>query len=245
MAPSIRYAAGRAFRIIAREASCEVKSSPEAGRDKRLSLFKSRPFLAALLGGLGLLALGLGGAASFSGERDLKQLGPADLAAQWSHGDVVVLVRHAERCDRSSAPCMGAKDGITVRGGEMASTVGRDYRTFFGLDNADIYASPLTRTTQTADLMFGNVKPDQWWAADCKGKLLDNVLAHKANHRNLILVTHSECMEQLVQALDHHDIDTPDYASSLVLASDGKGGLQVVGKIDPDDWSKTQQLSQR
>lgn len=222
------------------EVRSEVKPTPEAGTAKPVSRFKSRPLLAAALGGLGVLALGLCGAASFSSERELPLLGPSDLAAQWSRGEVVVLVRHAERCDRSSAPCLGAKDGITVRGGEAASAVGRDYRQHFGLDNADIYASPLTRTTQTADLMFGNVKPDQWWAADCKGKLLDNVLAHKAAHRNLVLVTHSECMEQLVQALDHHGIDTPDYASSLVLFSDGKGSLQVAGEIDADDWAKTQ-----
>ena len=31
----------------------------------------------------------------------------AQLLQQWSAGEIAVLVRHAERCDRSSNPCLG------------------------------------------------------------------------------------------------------------------------------------------
>ncbi|MDF3931226.1 histidine phosphatase family protein [Pseudomonas citronellolis] len=189
---------------------------------------------------LGLLVLGLCGAVSYPSAREAQLLGSTDLAQHWSQGDVVMLVRHAERCDRTDAPCLGAEDGITVRGGEIASTLGRDYRDYFGLGNADIYASPLTRTTQTASLMFGSGALGEAWVADCKGDLLNHVLEHKASHRNLILVTHSECMEQLAKALGQDNLDTPDYTTSLVLFSDGRGGLQLAGEIDAADWAHLQ-----
>ena len=37
-----------------------------------------------------------------------------DVAQEWAKGNVIALVRHAERCDRSSLPCLGPLDGITV-----------------------------------------------------------------------------------------------------------------------------------
>ena len=42
--------------------------------------------------------------------------GMTALAASWAKGEVVVLVRHAERCDRSTAPCPDTPDGITADG---------------------------------------------------------------------------------------------------------------------------------
>ncbi|MFV3014392.1 hypothetical protein [Pseudomonas sp. PSPC2-3] len=38
------------------------------------------------------------------------------LNGQWMEGNVIVMVRHAERCDRSSNPCFGPPNGITVNG---------------------------------------------------------------------------------------------------------------------------------
>lgn len=195
--------------------------------------------MALACGLLGLLAVALCDAASVAAQRPALP-GEDDLARHWRLGEVVVLVRHAERCDRSDAPCLGAEDGITVRGGELATALGDDYRSRFGLDNADVYASPLTRTLQTASLMFGDGTLGQAWVADCTGNLLNHVLEHKASHRNLILVTHSECMEQLALALSHRDLETPGYGTSLVLFSDARGGLQLAGEIAPRDWARLQ-----
>lgn len=38
------------------------------------------------------------------------------LTESWAKGDVIALVRHGERCDRSTTQCLGPADGVTVRG---------------------------------------------------------------------------------------------------------------------------------
>src|SRR5688500_3618049 len=40
----------------------------------------------------------------------------ADVYARWTKGELVVLVRHAERCDHSTNPCLDVADGITRKG---------------------------------------------------------------------------------------------------------------------------------
>lgn len=218
-----------------------MKQSIDAGRlatpSKFRPLLKSKYSLAWLGGVLGAGGLGLCAALTLPSLSYGQVPVAAELVQHWSKGEVVILVRHAERCDRSSAACLGAADGITVRGSEQAAQVGRDYRAL-DLSQTDIYASPMTRTAQTAQQMFGASAIAQPWAADCKGDVLKNVLQHKVAHRNLVMVTHSECMAQIVQAIDHHDLSTPEYSSSLVLFSDDKGALQVAGQIEPQDWAK-------
>ncbi|SDH48035.1 lipopolysaccharide core heptose(II)-phosphate phosphatase PmrG [Pseudomonas panipatensis] len=218
-----------------------MKRSIDAGRlatpSKFRPLLKSKYSLAWLAGLAGAVVLGVCGAVALPSLSYGQVPVAAELAQHWSKGEVVMLVRHAERCDRSSAPCLGAADGITVRGSEQAALVGHDYRAL-DLSHTDVYASPMTRTAQTAEQMFGANVIAQSWVADCKGDVLKNVLQHKVAHRNLVLVTHSECMAQIVQAIDHHDLSTPEYTSSLVLFSDDKGALQVAGQIEPQDWAK-------
>jgi phosphohistidine phosphatase SixA len=70
-----------------------------------------------------------------------------------------------------------------------------------GLSKADIYNSPMLRTAQTAAYMFNKVGTGEDWLISCKGTMLRDALAHKVAGRNLILVTHSECMEQLEKDL--------------------------------------------
>ncbi|WP_258365173.1 histidine phosphatase family protein [Pseudomonas syringae] len=76
------------------------------------------------------------------------------LYASWEKGDVMVLVRHGERCDRSSNDCLGASDGITRYGSSVSTDVGRSFSEL-GLAQTDVITSPLTRTAQTAQAMFG------------------------------------------------------------------------------------------
>ncbi|EGH29378.1 hypothetical protein PSYJA_10538, partial [Pseudomonas syringae pv. japonica str. M301072] len=40
-----------------------------------------------------------------------RNLSVSGLREHWRQGNVVVMIRHAERCDRSSNPCMGDADG--------------------------------------------------------------------------------------------------------------------------------------
>ncbi|NVL42437.1 histidine phosphatase family protein, partial [Pseudomonas syringae pv. actinidiae] len=49
------------------------------------------------------------------------------LYASWEKGDVMVLVRHGERCEPPSNDCLGASDGITRYGSSVSTDVGRSF----------------------------------------------------------------------------------------------------------------------
>lgn len=159
----------------------------------------------------------------------------AELREHWQNGDLIVLVRHAERCDRSSAPCLGNVDGITVRGGLSAHAIGQDFAAL-GLANADILSSEQVRAVQTATSMFGQAPQEQEWLYNCEGSMLRQALQHKIAHRNLILVTHSECIEDLEHSVSVDDPATPDYASTLFVLSETDKSPRLLGYIDADQW---------
>lgn len=164
---------------------------------------------------------------------------PARLEAlreHWRQGDLIILVRHAERCDRSSAPCLSAPEGITARAQAAAQELGQHFRTL-GLAEADILSSPQVRAEQTASSMFGQVPVQQEWLFECRGSMLRDARQHKMPHRNLILVTHSECMEDLESTVSLADPATPDYASSLFVISDGHTEPKLLGYLDADQWA--------
>lgn len=161
-----------------------------------------------------------------------------DLAQDWAKGDVIALVRHAERCDRSSMPCLGPLDGITERAVRTAQVVGADLKQL-GLNNVDIYSSQMTRTRQTADAMFARPVAAQDWLFNCRDSMLQDALKHKVAGRNLVLITHSECMDALVTDLHAATNTSFGYATALFINADGpQGGPQMLGYIEPDHWSK-------
>lgn len=159
-----------------------------------------------------------------------------DFKAHWAKGDMIVLVRHAERCDHSPAPCLGPADGITVRGKAVVENVGLQFQKL-GMQNADIYSSPLTRTAQTSGFMFNYASVDQGWLYNCKKTMLADTLSHKVKGRNLVLVTHSECFTALEKLMGLPESKTRDYGYSLFLTA-SNDGLQptVTGYIDASDW---------
>lgn len=159
----------------------------------------------------------------------------AELREHWQQGDLIVLVRHAERCDRSSAPCMGNLAGITVRGGQSAHEIGQDFAAL-GLANADILSSDQVRAVQTASSMFDRAPVEQNWLYKCEGSMLSQALQHKMAHRNLILVTHSECIEDLEHSVSVNDPATPDYASTLFVLSEKDQAPRLLGYLDADQW---------
>ena len=84
--------------------------------------------------------------------RDLgvgKRLMTAHLLPAWREGELIVLVRHEERCDRSKNPCLGPLDGLTAVGNQHAEALGKAFRVL-GMTHTDVLASPATRTVQTA-----------------------------------------------------------------------------------------------
>ena len=160
--------------------------------------------------------------------------GAQALMTGWAKGDLIVLVRHVERCDHSTAPCLVGNDGITERSRSVAMGVGTHFQNL-GLDKADIYNSPILRTAQTAGFMFNKVGTGEDWLIGCRGTMLRDALAHKVAGRNLILVTHSECMDQLEKDL-HLPTSTLGYGASLFISAETPQTPRMLGFIEASDW---------
>lgn len=160
--------------------------------------------------------------------------GAQALAQDWAQGDVIALVRHVERCDHSRAQCLSGHDGITERSRSVAVAVGARFEQL-GLSNADIYNSPSMRTVQTAGYMFNHAASGDDWLINCRGRMLQDALAHKVPGRNLILVTHSECMAQIEK-----DLNVPasnaGYGASLFISAASTAAPKMLGFIEASDW---------
>ncbi|UZJ58394.1 histidine phosphatase family protein [Pseudomonas sp. KU26590] len=161
----------------------------------------------------------------------------AGLYESWKRGEVVVLVRHGERCDRSDNECLGPKDGITRNGSEVSADVGRSLSQL-GLAQTDILASPSTRTAQTAESLFGHAIPAEDWLFDCEKMNLPQVMSHKANNRNLVLVTHSGCISQIESKQGYPHADTSEYDSAVFISLDKRSRPVIRGVLNPQDWKQ-------
>ncbi|WP_460043799.1 hypothetical protein [Pseudomonas sp. S2_H01] len=65
------------------------------------------------------------------------------------------------------------------------------------------------------------------------------MLKHKLDHRNMVLVTHSECAAALEQSLNTPAPSSIGYGSSLIVSIDpGTHAARVLGFIDAQDWGK-------
>lgn len=159
------------------------------------------------------------------------------LRESWASGDSIVVVRHLERCDRADVPCLVDQDGLTARSVSVAAELSDDFFQL-GLDQADIYNSPLARTDQTADLLFSSLSSDKQWLYDCRKEdtLLRDVLAYKQPGRNLVLITHSSCIARFEDALGFSS-DTPEYGASIFLSAEPRlKKVLLLGFVDVDDW---------
>jgi uncharacterized membrane protein YdjX (TVP38/TMEM64 family)/phosphohistidine phosphatase SixA len=160
---------------------------------------RDRNWLSSLAILVGLLAVAFSFSfknASLAGIKLATPEGRALLQSAWAKGEIVVLVRHSERCDRTTAACDDTPDGITVRGRNLATEVGQEFSQLDG-GQADILTSPTTRTKQTATAMFGTSVPTREWLANCKTISLDDISRNKAGGRNLVLVTHNRCIRKI------------------------------------------------
>lgn len=178
---------------------------------------------------------------------DLSATHPVDREAvlnSWQLGEVVVLVRHLERCDRSQSPCLDQASGITARSVDVGQELAEDFYQL-GLAGAMVYNSPMTRTDQTADILFGDVSGDRNWLNKCRksDSLLRDVMHYKQPGKNLVLITHSTCIARFEEALGFSS-DTPDYGTSIFLAAQSGGSFpHILGFLDVDDWDSVLDVS--
>ncbi len=168
-----------------------------------------------------------------------------NLKSHWSQGNVVALVRHAERCDRSDNQCLDGNDGITLSGSKEAEVVGDKFE-YLPDQKTTIYNSPVKRTDQTAAFMFDEeVTTDQaWLRKDCKKNLYDDIFKHKKEGTNLILITHSTCIDKLGErqnnkliSMSIHDESTYNASIFMVINQPAKEAY-VLGYLFADEWDQ-------
>lgn len=157
---------------------------------------------------------------------------------EWEEGDLIVFVRHLERCSRVDAACMDDEpSGITQR----SITLGLEMRAQFaglGLTATDVYSSPLTRTSQTSTLLFAEPTANEDFLYQCTDDFVQNALAKKIPGRNLVLVTHSSCLDEVNETFAYAEVDYK-YGAAVILNVESVTEKNILGFIDADDWLKT------
>ena len=166
-----------------------------------------------------------------------------NLSSHWAQGNVVALIRHAERCDHSDHQCLDGDTGITSLGKDIAIGMGDNFEHVLTKDHTVFYNSPLKRTYQTAQFMFDGSSISQEWLHDnCKERFLEEIFEHKNEGINMVLVTHSTCINNL-HTLNNKNLVTIDagtdknYAVTVFLAvSKTDQKAYVLGYSYANDW---------
>lgn len=207
----------------------------------RLKRRRSRKLISATIG----LLMAVAGVGTWLATRthivDLgneQQLSKSGLLQQWKDGAVLVMIRHAERCDSAPGPCLGDPTGITVAGSEAAGRVGQGLQRL-GLAGADVFSSPKLRTRQTAHFLLGQDAATQDWLETCDKQFADEALAHKRSGHNLVLVTHNGCIDHFArqQRVAGGERES-GYASALFVSVNGEGKARILGRMNAPDWQR-------
>ena len=190
---------------------------------------------------LGLLVVGLLLAASLLWHASPKDLGignrllTSHVLPLWRDGDLIVLVRHEERCDRSTNPCLGPVEGLTIHGSQQAEELGNAFKSL-GMGTSDVLASPTIRTAQTLRFMFGKNELTSGQQAVCGTAMGEELLSHKAPGRNLVFVTHSGCIADFEKAQGFPHAAFPEYGSALFVQTLPNGKFKILSIVNGPDW---------
>ncbi len=165
------------------------------------------------------------------------------LESHWTLGNVVSLIRHTERCDLSENQCVDGDNGITISGAKEAMKIGLAYKSL-PAHTTVIYNSPIKRAAQTADFMFGRKTTNKLWLGEnCRESLQENIFKYKEEGKNLILITHSGCINSLKNKLGGTLIKSnlnkdETYGYSIFLTVDkDKREINILGYLLAKDWS--------
>lgn len=159
----------------------------------------------------------------------------SDVLPLWRDGNLIVLVRHEERCDRSTNPCLGPVEGLTINGSQHAESLGKAFKTL-GMEGSDVLASPAIRTAQTLRFMFGKNELTSGQQAVCGAAMGEELLSHKTPGRNLVFVTHSGCIADFETTLGFPHATFPQYGSALFVQVLPNGKFKTLGIINTPDW---------
>lgn len=178
-----------------------------------------------------LVLVGVGCQMAWS-SNGLPRINTGTLAALAKQHPVIVLFRHAERCDRSDHLCLSDKTGITVDGANEARKRGESFSA--QIARYDLYASPAVRTIQSATWFAVSKKVTVENGLLTCGRGTKNTLLHlaqKSAGKNVVVFTHNHCLSWLAKNMRGVNYD-PDYLGALVMHVD-KGKLYLDGQWVP------------
>ena len=146
----------------------------------------------------------------------------------WKNGDLVMLIRHAERCREAQHNCSPGDLGLTPAG------VFESFLIASGLDTlgpapTDFYHSPTLRTRMTSDISAHQRSSEASWLVDhCKENFAERVQQEKVAGRNLVMVTHSTCINAF-------EASTTDFLSRFNAGNNRFYGASLMYSYGLDD----------
>ncbi|HDT5257780.1 TPA: histidine phosphatase family protein [Escherichia coli] len=194
------------------------------------SSLKSKKYFIILLALAAIAGLGTHAAWSSNGLPRIDNKTLARLARLAQQHPVVVLFRHAERCDRSTNQCLSDKTGITVKGTQDARELGNAFSA--DIPDFDLYSSNTVRTIQSATWFSAGKKltVDKRFL-QCGNEIYSAIkdLQRKAPDKNIVIFTHNHCLTYI--AKDKRDATfKPDYLDGLVMHVE-KGKVYLDGEF--------------
>ena len=191
------------------------------------SSLKSKKYFIILLALAAIAGLGTHAAWSSNG---LPRIDNKTLASLAQQHPVVVLFRHAERCDRSTNQCLSDKTGITVKGTQDARELGNAFSA--DIPDFDLYSSNTVRTIQSATWFSAGKKLTvDKRLLQCGNEIYSAIkdLQSKAPDKNIVIFTHNHCLTYI--AKDKRDVTfKPDYLDGLVMHVE-KGKVYLDGEF--------------
>ncbi|EEX5660705.1 histidine phosphatase family protein [Escherichia coli] len=191
------------------------------------SSLKSKKYFIILLALAAIAGLGTHAAWSSNG---LPRIDNKTLARLAQQHPVVVLFRHAERCDRSTNQCLSDKTGITVKGTQDARELGNAFSA--DIPGFDLYSSNTVRTIQSATWFSAGKKLTvDKRLLQCGNEIYSAIkdLQSKAPDKNIVIFTHNHCLTYI--AKNKRDATfKPDYLDGLVMHVE-KGKVYLDGEF--------------
>ncbi len=189
------------------------------------SSLKSKKYFIILLALAAIAGLGTHAAWSSNG---LPRIDNKTLARLAQQHPVVVLFRHAERCDRSTNQCLSDKTGITVKGTQDARELGNALAltSLISIFIPVIPSGPFSRRPGFRKKLTVDKRLLQ-----CGNEIYSAIkdLQSKAPDKNIVIFTHNHCLTYI--AKNKRDATfKPDYLDGLVMHVE-KGKVYLDGEF--------------
>lgn len=168
----------------------------------------------------------------------------SELQRQWQRGELIALVRHTEKCIPREGNCPPGDTGLTEAGKSQARDIRRGFEQL-GTANSVILTSPTRRTRQTARIAFGTGIPVQpWLRINCRDELGNKLVTAKPAGKNLVAVTHAQCMNSFLDHLERRELgfsarENIHYGLTAFMRIDPRDGQpEFIGCVWPPDWER-------